>query len=190
MVGSDKIGGQTCAEHGILFGQIIATSHDLTLRGSWGMEILLFQVNLGWFPQSWGWSPNPRRGCPYKPWFVKRWVETDWEHVPNAVKRYGCQKHSCQDIAGEVAETHEIFLANLAHRTKPFTFQLIVKKVSQPGSGHIYIYICICWPRIIVCKGDAGLHEHSSQTASFWPKRWESQSWYITDTRWRWWSVL
>ncbi len=30
-------------------GQIIATSHDLTPKGSWGREIPLFQGNLGWW---------------------------------------------------------------------------------------------------------------------------------------------
>ena len=30
------------------FGQSIATSHDLTSKGSWGWEIPLFQGNLGW----------------------------------------------------------------------------------------------------------------------------------------------
>ena len=30
------------------FGQSIATSHDLTSKGSWGREIPLFQGNLGW----------------------------------------------------------------------------------------------------------------------------------------------
>ena len=30
-------------------GQIIATSHDLTSKGSWGREIPLFQGNLGWW---------------------------------------------------------------------------------------------------------------------------------------------
>ena len=31
-----------------LFGQIIATSQDLTPKGSYGREIPLFQGNLGW----------------------------------------------------------------------------------------------------------------------------------------------
>ncbi len=32
-----------------LSGQIIATSHDLTLKGSWGKEFPLFQKNPGWW---------------------------------------------------------------------------------------------------------------------------------------------
>ena len=33
----------------IVSGQIIATSHDLTPKGSWEREIPLFQGNLGWW---------------------------------------------------------------------------------------------------------------------------------------------
>ncbi len=33
----------------IISGQIIATSHDLTSKGSWGREIPLLQGNLGWW---------------------------------------------------------------------------------------------------------------------------------------------
>ena len=41
--------GQTrIAKEMIISGQIIATSHDLTPKGSQGREIPLFQRNLGW----------------------------------------------------------------------------------------------------------------------------------------------
>ena len=44
----DKISGKDIHIYIYISGQIIATSHDLTLNGSLVREIPLFQGNLGW----------------------------------------------------------------------------------------------------------------------------------------------
>ena len=58
-----------------LADQIIATSHDLTPKGSWGKEISLFQGNLGW------WNIIIWNLARSLPWLCMLWlqhIEIEW----------------------------------------------------------------------------------------------------------------
>ncbi len=100
-----------------MFGQIIATSHDLTPKGSWGREIPLFQGNLGW------WNYNLARMCQL--FWSNDTLTLNPTYGLEKVKRMAKATLFTSTGFGVVgAPFHIIYLCNFVH--EPFQYSLVM----------------------------------------------------------------